>query len=88
MSTSWLFRVRYTRLLKMQWLKAILDEMFREFKAVCTPPAHKGSGIEILNISQSYIEMQLRYLISIIRLCQCLKYSKLNIPPNKKKDFL
>lgn len=61
--------------------------MFREYEAVYTPPAPKGSGKEILNItvlngdatqipyysfmSMSEVQMQI--------------HSKLNIPPNKQK---
>lgn len=71
----------------IQWFKAILEEMFREYEAVYTPPAPKGSGKEILNItvlngdatqipyysfmSMSEVQMQI--------------HSKLNIPPNKQK---
>lgn len=71
----------------LQWFKAILNEMFREYEAVYTPPAPKDSGKEILNITVLNGDAtQISYYssMSLVDLQKHI-YSKLNIPPNKQK---
>ncbi|XP_052688510.1 uncharacterized protein LOC128167052 [Crassostrea angulata] len=71
----------------IQWFKAILNEMFREYEAVYTPPAPKGSGKEILNITVLNGDATQIPYYSFMTLVDLQKhiYSKLKIPPNKQK---
>lgn len=72
---------------KIHWFKAILDEMFREYEAVYTPQAPKGSGKEILNITVlngDATQIPYSSFMSMVDVQMYIK-SKLNIPPNKQK---
>lgn len=71
----------------IHWFKAILDEMFREYEAVYTPQAPKGSGKEILNITVlngDATQIPYSSFMSMVDVQMYIK-SKLNIPPNKQK---
>lgn len=71
----------------IQWFKAILDEMFREYEAVYTPQAPKGSGKEILNITVlngDATQIPYNSFMSMVDVQMYIK-SKLDIPPNKQK---
>lgn len=61
--------------------------MFREYEAVYTPPAPKGFGKEILNITVLNGDATQIPYYSFMTLVDLQKhiYSKLNIPPNKQK---
>lgn len=71
----------------IQWFKAILDEMFREYEAVYTPPAPKGSAKEILNITVLNGDATQIPYNSFMSMLDVQMYinSKLNVPPNKQK---
>lgn len=71
----------------IQWFEAILDEMFREYEAIYTPPAEKGSGNEILNITVLNGDAtQIPYspFMSMLDVQNRIS-DKLNIPRNKQK---
>lgn len=71
----------------IQWFKAILDEMFREYDAVYTAPAPMSSGKKILNITVlngDAIQIPYHSLMSMSEL-QMLINMQLSIPPNKQK---
>lgn len=71
----------------IQWFKAILDEMFREYEAVYTPPAPKVTGKENLNITVLNGDSTHIPYYSFMPMSEVQMYinSKLNIPPNKQK---
>lgn len=61
--------------------------MFREYEAVYSPPAPKGSGKEILNITVLNGDATQIPYYSFMSMSevQIQISSKLNIPPNKQK---
>lgn len=71
----------------IQWFKAILDEMFREYEAVYTPPAPKGSAKEVLNITVLNGDATQIPYNSFMSMSDVQMYIniKLNVPPNKQK---
>lgn len=71
----------------IQWFEAILDEMFREYEAIYTPPAEKGLGKEILNITVLNGDAtQIPYSSSMSMFdVQRFISDKLKIPGNKQK---
>lgn len=71
----------------VKWFEAILDEMFREYEAIYTPPAEKGSGKEILNITVLNGDAtQIPYSpsMSMFDVQRSIR-DKLHIPVNKQK---
>lgn len=71
----------------IQWFEAILDEMFREYETIYTPPAEKGSGIEILNITVlngDATQIPYNPLTSMLDVQNSIS-DKLDIPRNKQK---
>lgn len=71
----------------IQWFEAILDEMFREYEAIYTPPAEKGSGNEILNITVlngDATQIPFSPFMSMLDVQNRIS-DKLNIPRNKQK---
>lgn len=71
----------------VQWFEAILDEMFREYATVYTPPAEKSLGENFLNITvlngdATKIPYSSTMLMSVV---QNKISENLHIPPNKQK---
>lgn len=71
----------------IQWFEAILDEMFREYATVYTPPGEKSLGEEFLNITvlngdATKIPYSSLMPMSVV---QNNISEKLHIPPNKQK---
>lgn len=71
----------------IRWFQAILEEMFREYETNYTPPAPKGSGKEVLNVTVLNGDATIipyASTMTVLDVKHQIDY-KLKIPQNKQK---